>query len=132
MTLDIELRIASRIKALRKEKKLSQAALARMAELPYENFRNIERGKSLTWYNLTQVSKALECSIQSLIAEDEEKSLAEVEVEETFRHLLTSYPELIAPCHDMLLALIRSYEAGHNAQESPNHCGSSPNTLPEE
>jgi len=118
MPLDIELRIAERIKTLRKIEKLSQRDMAEKVGIPYENYRHVERGRSLTWQNLTCISQALEISMHTLIAEDREKTFEEVQFEDTFRHILNSRPDLIKPSHDMMRLLLQIYEAGHEAGQS--------------
>lgn len=60
--------LAENIKKLRKQKKLSQDNLARVADIPYNTLVKIESGKSNnpTFGTLLKLSDALEVSIDEL------------------------------------------------------------------
>ena len=60
--------LAANIKKLRKEKKLSQDKLARLADVPYNTLIKIESGRSNnpTFETLSKLADALEVSIDEL------------------------------------------------------------------
>lgn len=64
----VKLILSENIKKLRKQKKLSQDKLARIADIPYNTLVKIESGKSNnpTFETLLKLSDALEVSIDEL------------------------------------------------------------------
>ncbi len=60
--------LSSNIKKLRKQKKLSQDKLARIADIPYNTLIKIESGRSNnpTFVTLSKLADALEVSIDEL------------------------------------------------------------------
>jgi len=60
--------LATNIKKLRKQKKLSQDKLARLADIPYNTLIKIESGRSNnpTFETLSKLADALEISIDKL------------------------------------------------------------------
>jgi transcriptional regulator with XRE-family HTH domain len=61
--------LSANIKKLRKQKKLSQDKLARVADIPYNTLVKIESGKSNnpTFETLSKLADALEISIDELV-----------------------------------------------------------------
>lgn len=61
--------LSANIKKLRKQKKLSQDKLARLADIPYNTLVKIESGKSNnpTFETLSKLADALEVSIDGLV-----------------------------------------------------------------
>jgi len=61
--------LAKNIKKLRKQKKLSQDKLARLADIPYNTLVKLESGKSKnpTYETLSKLADALEISIDKLV-----------------------------------------------------------------
>jgi transcriptional regulator with XRE-family HTH domain len=60
--------LSTNIKKLRKQKKLSQDKLARLADIPYNTLVKLESGKSKnpTFGTLSKLADALEVSIDKL------------------------------------------------------------------
>lgn len=61
--------LSSNIKKLRKQKKLSQDKLARIADIPYNTLIKIESGRSNnpTFETLSKLADALEVSLDELV-----------------------------------------------------------------
>jgi transcriptional regulator with XRE-family HTH domain len=112
MPPSIENRIGMRIKALRKRTGLTQDQFAQKVGMPYDSYRVLENGRSLTWKNMETVARALDCKLQDLIGEEEVTSQAEIELDLTYRKLVQAYPELVEPCNQCLTSLMDAYDRG--------------------
>jgi transcriptional regulator with XRE-family HTH domain len=114
MSSQIENQIGMRIKILRKRTGLTQNQFAQKVGMPYESYRVLEKGRSLTWKNLETVTNVLECTVQDLLGEPGIKSSEELELDLTYRELVRTYPELVEPCHQCMKSLMEAYNLGKN------------------
>lgn len=112
MPSQIEIQIGMRIKILRKRTGLTQNQFADKVGMPYESYRVLEKGRSLTWKNLEAVADALECTVQDVIGEPGTQSIAEAELDLTYRELVRTYPDLVEPCRQCMKSLMEAYNLG--------------------
>ena len=77
---EILLKLASRVKNIRKRKKVSQEELARISNVSFGSIKRFESTGQISLYSLTKIAVSLDCvdEIKNLFSNVEYKSIEEI------------------------------------------------------